>query len=183
MIALDLGAAHPDRVRSMVLLEPLPPTSWAAASDFADVLGIIGPTIEASVGRYQAGDIDGAYDELFVVQGLDWRAAADAAGPDVAEQGVRDAATFFEVEAPALAEWSFGPEQAAAIDGPVLSWNATPGDRITYAVRAFLHESFPQCENADLDGGDHFSVSMDPAAVAESVAAFVTKHAGATAAT
>ena len=62
MIALVLAASYPDRVRSLALLEPLPSSSWLAASDFADLLGILGPAFEAMVGRYQAGDIAGAYD-------------------------------------------------------------------------------------------------------------------------
>ena len=39
MIALVLAASYPDRVRSLALLEPLPPSSWLAVSDFADLLG------------------------------------------------------------------------------------------------------------------------------------------------
>ena len=81
MIALVLAASYPDRVRSLALLEPLPPSSWLAAGDFAEVLELLAPAFEAMVGRYQAGDIAGAYDALFEPTGLDWRAAAQAAGP------------------------------------------------------------------------------------------------------
>jgi pimeloyl-ACP methyl ester carboxylesterase len=38
MIALVLAASYPDRVGSLALLEPLPPFTWVAASDFADLL-------------------------------------------------------------------------------------------------------------------------------------------------
>lgn len=176
MTALVLGSAYPERVRSMALLEPLPPNSWMAASDFADLLEPFGSLIQALVGRYQAGDIEGAYDELFAPQGLDWREAAEAAGPGVADQGVRDAATFVETELPAMAEWSFGPDEASAIDCPVLSWHAASGDRMTHAVRAFLHELFPRCEDAR-EGADHFAPCTDPAAVAAPIAAFVSRHA------
>lgn len=176
MIVMEVAAAHRERVRSMALLEPLPPFTWVAASDFADILGTIGPLMEAMAGRYQAGDVIGAYDALFTPQGLDWRSAAGAAGPGAVRQGIEDATTWFEHEAPALAEWSFRPEQAAAIDCPVLSWGAQPGEPLPLATRAFLHELFPRCEDVDLEGGDHFSVATDPAAVAEPIAAFVSRH-------
>jgi pimeloyl-ACP methyl ester carboxylesterase len=183
MIALVLAASYPDRVRSLALLEPLPPFTWVAASDFAEALGSFGALMEAMVGRYQAGDSVGAYDALFMPQGLDWRAAAEAAGPGVVDQGIRDAASWFECEAPALAQWSFGPEHAARIDCPLLSWRAHSEEQVPRAARAFLHELFPQLEEVTLDGGDHFSVTTDPAAVAEPIAEFVSRHSVAAALT
>jgi pimeloyl-ACP methyl ester carboxylesterase len=183
MIALVLAASYPDRVWSLALLEPLPSFTWVAASDFAGALGSFGALMEAAVGRYQAGDSVGAYDVLFTPQGLDWRAAAVAAGPGVVDQGIRDAATWFECEAPAVAQWSFGPEDAARIDCPVLSWRAASENPINPATRAFLYELFPQREEAILEGGDHLSVTTDPAAVAEPIAEFVSRHSAAAALT
>ena len=184
MIALELAASYPDRVRCLALLEPLPPITWVAASDFAEALGSFGALMEAMVGRYQAGDSVGAYDVLFTPQGLDWRAAAEAAGPGVVDQGIRDAASWFECEAPALAQWSFGPEDAARIDCPLLSWRAPSEEQMPQgAARAFLHELFPQLEEVTLDGGDHFSVTTDPAAVAEPIVEFVSRQSAAAALT
>ena len=175
MIALVLAASYPDRVRSLALLEPLPSSSWLAASAFADLLGILGPAFEAMVGRHQAGDIPGAYDALFEPTGLDWRAAAEAAGPGVVDQGIEDAATFVEGEASALVEWNYGVEQAATIDSPVLSWGTASDNPVNPAARAFLYELFPHREEVILEGGDHFSVTTDPAAVAEPIADFVSR--------
>jgi predicted dienelactone hydrolase len=101
----------------------------------------------------------------------------------VVDQGIRDAASWFECEAPALAQWSFGPEQATTIDSPVLSWGAASDNPITPAVRAFLYELFPQREEVTLEDGDHFSVTTDPAAVAEPIAEFVSRHSAAAALT
>jgi len=180
MIALVLAASHPDRVRSLALLEPLPPSSWLAASDHADLLGILGPAFEAMAGRYQAGDVAGAYQSLFEPTGLDWRAAAEAAGPGVVDQGIQDASTFIEGEASALLEWNYGVEQAATVNSPVLSWG-TAASPINVATQAFIHELFPQREEVILEGGDHFSVTTDPAAVAEPIAEFVSRHSAAAA--
>jgi pimeloyl-ACP methyl ester carboxylesterase len=176
MIALVLAASHPDRVRSLALLEPLPSSSWLVASAFADLLGILGPAFEAMAGCYQAGDIAGALDALFEPTGLDWRAAAEAAGPGVVVQGIEDAETFVEGEASALVEWKYGVEQAATIDSPVLSWGSASDNPINPATRAFLQELFPQREEIILEGGDHFSVTTDPTAVAEPIADFVSRH-------
>ncbi|WP_109508825.1 alpha/beta fold hydrolase [Nocardioides speluncae] len=179
MIALVLAASHPDRVRSLTLIEPLPSSGWLAASKFADLLDFLGPAFEAMVGRYQAGDVAGAFDALFEPTGLDWRTAAKAVGPGVLEQGVEDAATFVEGEASALVGWNFGVEQAAAIDSRVLSWACSVENPITPATRAFLFELFPQREEVVLEGGDHFSVATDPAAVAEPIADFVSRQSAA----
>jgi pimeloyl-ACP methyl ester carboxylesterase len=182
MIALVLAASYPDRVLSLSLLEPLPSSSWLAASDFADLLAILGPAFEAMAGRHQAGDVAGAFDALFEPTGLDWRAAAKAAGPGVVEQGIKDAATFAEGEAAALVEWNYGVEQAASIESPVLSWGSGSENPVNPATRAFLHELFPQLEEVVLEGGDHFSVTTDPAAVAGPIAAFVSRHSAVAAA-
>ena len=179
MIALVLAASYPDRVRSMALLEPLPSSSWLADSGFADLLRILGPAFEAMVGRYRVGDIAGAYQSLFEPTGLDWRAAAEAAGPGVVDQGIKDAATFVEGEASALIEWTYGVEQAATIDCPVLSWRAASDNPIDPATRAFIHELFPWREEVTFEGGDHFSVTTDPTAVAEPIAEFVSRHSAA----
>lgn len=176
MIALVLAAAHPGRVRSLALLEPLPSSSWLVAGDFAGLLAVLGPAFEAMAGRYQAGDVAGAYDALFEPTGLDWRTAARAAGPGVIDQGMKDAATFVEGEASALVEWDYGAEQAAAIDCPVLSWSTAPDNPINLATLAFLRELFPQLEEVVLAEGDHFSVTTDPAAVAGPIAEFVSCH-------
>jgi pimeloyl-ACP methyl ester carboxylesterase len=180
MIALALASSYPDRVRSLALLEPLPSSTWLAASDFADLQGTLGPAFEAMAGRYQAGDIAGAYDALFEPTCLDWRAAAKAAGPGAIDQGIKDAATFVEGEASTLVEWRYGVEQAAAIDHPVLSWCTASDNPINPATRAFLYALFPQREEVVLEGGDHFSVTTNPAAVAQPIAEFVSRHSAAT---
>ncbi|WP_350273999.1 alpha/beta hydrolase [Kribbella sp. HUAS MG21] len=176
MIAMDVAAAHPERVRSLVLLEPLPAFGWLAASEHAGILEVFGPLMEAMAGRYQAGDVIGAYDALFTPQGVDWRTAANAAGPEVISQGIEDAPTWFEHEAQALPEWTFGPSQATAIHCPVLSWCAQPSAPLPVAIRAWLHGLFSQCEDTDLENGDHFSVATNPAAVADPIAAFVARQ-------
>jgi hypothetical protein len=79
-----------------------------------------------------------------------------------------------------LVEWNFGVEQAATIDSPVLSWGTASENPINPATRTFLYELFPQREEVIHEGGDHFSVTTDPSAVAEPIADFVSRHSAAT---
>jgi pimeloyl-ACP methyl ester carboxylesterase len=176
MIGLSLAAEHPERVRSLSLLEPLPPIGWMAANGLTDGLEMLGAALAEALGRYQAGEPEGAVNAIFSATIPDWREAVEAAWPGGVEQGNKDSATMFETEFPALGSWQVGPEQAAAIDCPVLSWQADPANPLASAGRAFLHELFSQCEDADLEDATHFAPLTEPGAVAEAVAAFVARH-------
>jgi pimeloyl-ACP methyl ester carboxylesterase len=114
MIAPVLAASYPDRVRSLALLEPLPSSRWLAASDFADLLGILGPAFEAMVGRYQAGDVAGVFDALFEPTGLDWRAAAKVAGLTSSTRGSRTRQRSSRAKHP---HWSSGTTGLRLPDG------------------------------------------------------------------
>ena len=58
-------------------------------------------------------------------------------------QAIKDADTLFGVELPALAEWAFGPEQAAAIHCPVLSVLGTDTLPLFVEVADFLRSVTP----------------------------------------
>lgn len=173
MIGLALAAGHPERVRSLSLLEPLAPTGWLATNDFGEVLEMFGAVAEASIGRYQAGDPEGATDVIFAETIPDWRDNVETASPGGLAKA--DWATFYETEFAELGEWQFGPEQAAVIDCPILSWKADQDNPIAVAGRAFLHDLFAQCEDADLVDATHFSPFVRPAEVAEQVATFLAR--------
>jgi hypothetical protein len=61
----------------------------------------------------------------------------------------------------------------------MLSGGAATENPINAATRAFIYELFPQREEVILAGGDHFSVTTDPAAVAKPIAEFVSRHSAA----
>lgn len=174
MIGLALAAANPARVRSLSLLEPLAPTGWLETSGSREVLGMFQAVAAASIGRYQGGDPEGATDVLFAEKIPDWRDNVETASPG----GLAKAnwATFYETEFAGLGEWQFGPEQAAVIHCPVLSWKADQENPIAAAGRAFLHDLIPQCEDADLARATHFSPLVRPAEVAEQVATFLARQ-------
>jgi pimeloyl-ACP methyl ester carboxylesterase len=174
MIGLALAAAHPERVRSLSLLEPLAPTGWLATHGFGDVLETFGAVAAASIGHYLAGDPEGATDVIFAETIPDWRADVEMASPGGLAKA--DWATFYETEFAGLGEWQFGPEQAAVIDCPVLSWKADQENPLATAGRAFLHDVLAQCEDTDLENATHFSPFVRPAEVAEQVATFLARH-------
>jgi pimeloyl-ACP methyl ester carboxylesterase len=165
-IALELAARHPTRVASLALLEPMFPTTPAGA---AFVRAMV-PLVE----RYRAGDAEGAvHGFLALVGGRDWRATLDQTIPGGIAQAVKDAATFFETELQAGREWTFGPEQAAAISCPVLSVLGGRSSPLFVEGRQLLHAWFPACQDADIVGATHLLQMQTPRPVAEAIAAFL----------
>ena len=117
----------------------------------------------------------GAVHGFFAVLGPDWRTAIDRALPGGIEQAEKDASTFFEIDLVEGAQWSFGPEQAAAISCPVLSVLGTASGPLFADGRAQLHEWFPQCQDADITVETHYLPMEAPRAVATAIAAFLRK--------
>ena len=163
VIALELAAIYPTRVASLALLEPVffgGPASLA----FTDMMG---PVIE----RYKRGDPAGAVDDFFdLIGGLRWREKIERSVPGGLAQAQKDAATFFEIDLPAGAEWSFGPERAKKVSCRVLSILGTKSGPLFAEGRQLLHDWFPSCEDADIIGASHLLQMEAPGAVAQAVA-------------
>ena len=165
-IALELAAKHPARVGSLALLEPGLLMTPAGAA-FVRALGPL-------IGRYQAGDAEGAvHGFLALVGDHNWREAIDQTVPGGIAQAVKDAATFFETELPAAPRWTFGAEQAAAITGPVLSVRGSNSGPLFAEGRQLLHAWFPACQDADVAGVTHLLQMEAPGPVAAAIAAFL----------
>jgi pimeloyl-ACP methyl ester carboxylesterase len=165
-IALELAAQHPTRVASLVLLEPAFFTTPAGAA-FARA---VAPLID----RYEAGDAEGAvHGFLALVGDRNWRATIEQTVPGGIAQAVKDAATFFETELPGAPNWTFGPEQAAAITCPVLSVLGSRSSPLFVEGRQLLHAWFPDCRDADIVGATHLLQMQAPGPVATAIAAFL----------
>lgn len=170
MVALALAAAHPERLRSMALLEPAIP-GVPSADLFIDVVRVL-------TEQYDGGDAAGAVDAFLALVGEDtWRQTIDGTVPGGVEQAEKDAATFFESEMPAFAGWQFGPDDARAYPGPVLSVLGTASSPLFVEGRARLHELFPQCVDADIPNATHLLQMQEPTAVADAIAQFLA-HGG-----
>jgi pimeloyl-ACP methyl ester carboxylesterase len=168
----QLALDHPEKVHSLTLLEP----TLLSLPRGAAFLDAAAPIFEA----YGSGDHAGAV-AMFVsaAGGLGWdecRALLEERIPGVVAQSIEDADTFFGVELPALAEWTFGPGQAAAIRRPVLSVLGADTQPLWVEIAEFLRSSLPHVEECTIDGAGHLLQIQRPEAVAQAVAHFLTRH-------
>ena len=172
-VALQLALDHPEVVHSLGLLELSLLTVPAAAEFFEKA----GPAFEA----YASGDHEAAVG-LFLSAASDLDPAAciallDERIPGAAAQAVKDADTFFGVELPGLTEWTFGPDQAAAVRQPVLSMWGTDTEPLWLEVADRLRSWLPQIEDCEIDGVGHLLHVQDPEPVARGIADFLGRHA------
>ena len=117
---------------------------------------------------------------MSVVSGLDWttcRAVLEARMPGSVTQAIKDADTFFGIELPALTQWGFSPEQAAAINQPVLSvlgaqtqplgWRSPRSSRCVAPSRRGA---------ASIDDVGHLLHIQRPEPVAQGIAEFLERN-------
>jgi pimeloyl-ACP methyl ester carboxylesterase len=171
-IGAQLALDHPEKVHTLTLLEPTL-VSLPLGGAF---LKAAGPVFEA----YGRGDHSGAF-AVFVAaaSGLDWeecRALLEERIPGVVAQSIKDADTFFGVELPALTEWAFGPEQAAAIHQPVLSVLGAETQPLWVEIAEFLRSSLPHVEECAIDGVGHLLHIQRPEPVARGIAEFLARN-------
>jgi pimeloyl-ACP methyl ester carboxylesterase len=167
-VALDV----PDAVATLVLLE-LSLLSVPAGEAFFQLAG---PAFEA----YANGDHEEAFATFMsVVAGTDWptcRAVLDDRLPGAVEQAVKDADTFFGVELPALTQWAFSAELAAAIQQPVLSVLGTDTQPLWLDVASFLRSSLPNVEECSIEGVGHLLHIERSEPVAQAIAQFLERN-------
>jgi pimeloyl-ACP methyl ester carboxylesterase len=171
-IGAQLALDHPEKVHTLTLLEPTM-VSLPLGSAFLEAAG---PVFEA----YGRGDHSGAV-AMFVAaaSGLDWqtcRALLEERIPGVVTQSIKDADTFFGVELPAITEWTFGPEQAAAIRTPVLSVIGAETQPLWVEIAEFLRSSLPHVEELTIDGVGHLLQIQRPEPVARGIAEFLERN-------
>ncbi|MFF3858631.1 alpha/beta fold hydrolase [Streptomyces sp. NPDC002209] len=171
-VAAQLAQDHCDRIATVSLLELSLLSVPAGAAFFEQVA----PAFRA----YAEGDAERAV-QLFmpVVGGMDrdrCLTLLDERVPGSVAQAVKDADTFFGVELPALAEWRFGPDQAAAIRRPVLSVLGSDTRPLWVEVAAFLRSNVPDLEECVVDGVGHLLHMERSPAVAGAMARFLERH-------
>lgn len=171
-IGIQLALDHPEKVHTLTVLEPTL-VSLPLGGEFLEAAR---PVFEA----YASGDHSGAF-AMFAsaASGLDresCRSLLEERIPGVVERSIRDADTFFGTELPALAEWTFGPEEAAAIQTPVLSVVGAETLPLWVEIAAFLRSSVPHIEECAIDGAGHFLQIQRPEPVARGMARFLKRH-------
>jgi pimeloyl-ACP methyl ester carboxylesterase len=171
-VAAQVALDHPGTVHSLTLLE----LSLLSVPSGGAFFQAAGPAFEA----YEAGEPEKAL-ALFmsVVSGEDWatcHALLDERLPGAVAQAVKDADTFFGIELPALAEWAFGPAQAAAIRCPVLSVLGAETQPLWVEVAEFLRASVPWVEERAIDGVGHLLHVQRSQPVACAMGEFLGRH-------
>ena len=172
IIATQLALDLPEVVTTLTLLE-LSLMSLPVAQAF---LQGAGPIFEA----YGSGDHEGAL-AMFMsaVTGMEWRACRsllDERIPGTWAQSIKNADTFFGVELPAMAAWTFSSEQAAAINRPVLSVLGTETNPLWVEVADFLRASLPYVEDCTIDGAGHLLQIQRPEPVARAIGNFLARN-------
>ena len=171
-VAAQLAVDHPDTVHTLLLLE----LSLLSVPSGERFLQQAGPAFEA----YGTGNHETAFAAFMaLVSGLDWptcRAVLEESVPGTVAQAVKDADTFFGVELPSLAEWSFGQERAGAITVPVLSLLGSETLPLWVEVAAYLSTALPDVEEHTIDGVGHLLHGQRPEPVAQAMASFLDRH-------
>lgn len=120
-IGLQLAIDHPGLVRTLCLCEP-PLVDALAAPDDRDLLrAMMGPAIGAAFAAFGRGDRPAAFDLfLGLVCGPGYRdVLTDVLGADLVADA-ENRGYLFTGEIPAIEGWTFAPEAAAQLRGPVL---------------------------------------------------------------
>jgi len=171
-VALQLALDRPNLVHTLALLE----LSLLSVPGAAAFLEKAAPAFEA----YASGRHETAVAAFMsAVSGLEWeacRAVLDDRVPGAVPQGIRDAETFFGIELPALGAWTFGAEQAAAIDQPVLSVLGADTEPLWVEVADRLRLWFSDVEECTIEGAGHLLHIQRPERVADAMAAFFGLH-------
>jgi pimeloyl-ACP methyl ester carboxylesterase len=171
-VAAQLALDHPRSVATLTLLE----LSLFSVPSGDAFLQQAGPVLEA----HGNGD-DARAVAMFVsaVSGLDWATGRDLLDerlPGSVTQAIEDADTFFDIELPALTRWAFGPQEAAAIQQPVLSILGADTQTLWVEVAAFLRSSLPQVQECSIDGVGHLLHIQRPEPVARGIADFLGRN-------
>src|SRR5215210_6565167 len=171
-VAAQLALDHPAYVHTLALLEP----SLISVPSLEAFFAQVEPAFEA----YASGDHAGALASFMsAVSGLEsTRAAAllEQRIPGAVAQAITDADTFFGVELPALTEWTFGAEEAARLNLPVLSVVGGETQPVWVETAEFLRASLPHVEESRIKRVGHLLHIQRSEPVAHAMAKFLARH-------
>ncbi|WP_151525432.1 alpha/beta fold hydrolase [Serinicoccus kebangsaanensis] len=168
-VALEVARVAPQRVATLTLIEP-PPRHVPAAEEF----------VAANRGlleSYRRHGPERALEEfLTLLAGPGWVDEYDALLPGCVAQMSRDAATFFDVDIPALLGWELSATGAGGVSGPVLSLGGSGSGPWFAQVREWVRELFPAAEERVVPGAGHDLALTHHAKVARSILDFLQAH-------
>jgi pimeloyl-ACP methyl ester carboxylesterase len=167
VIALQLAVQAPELVHTLVLEEP----ALVAVPSGEAFFGQIMPVVE----MYGAGDKEGAVRAF--LQAVGRPNYDENAAPGGVVQAIEDADTFFQIEMPALQEWSsFSGDEAKSIDARVLFVLGQDSLPLFHEGRDLVRSWLPQTEVANIPHTSHLLQMENPAAVGAALAEFFSRH-------
>ena len=165
LLALALARSRAVALRSIALLEPAgmgflePEQATAASAPLMELYRTRGPAMAAE-------------QFLGVVLGEDARSLLDRFLPGAFDEAVANADQFFQVELPATARWSFGPDDAGLIDQPILNVVGTETVPRFVESAAMVQSLFPHAVRVELSGAGHLLMAQEPTTMATRLAEF-----------
>lgn len=166
-VALRTAVDAPDRVHSLVLLEP-PPTITFRAPEFRAV-------VERMMRDSGERGPSAALAEFLDTFGWS-KDFLESSVPGSSHQVERDAATFFGTDLPALLDWRFDPEDAHRVRCPVLHVGGAESGPFFAEVREVVRRWFPEAGDVVIQDADHAMACTHPGAVGSAVASFLSRH-------
>ncbi len=175
VIAMALALNSPDRVHSLVLLEP-PMIMVPAAEQLFETIG------KATL-YHEAGDSAAGVDAFLTrLTGPNWQELMADQVPGAEEQAIADAASFFDIEVPGMAEFELDGQHAARLTMPALYVLGTESSSNAHADGFFeqgkelLMNKLPNAEAITLDGMNHSMQIGFPETLATIIAEFAARH-------
>src|SRR5713101_302694 len=165
-IALQLAADAPDRIQSLVLMEPA-----VLQVPRAEAVKELDAYAEE---RHRQGVWEAAED-LFLGDPRD-RASLARSVPGGIEQALRDMDTYFSVEMPAVDTWDFDAVDAKRIAGPVLYVLGGDTQPLYVEILDLIRQWLPQTERAVIPGATHLLHMQQPATVAGELRQFFDRN-------
>jgi pimeloyl-ACP methyl ester carboxylesterase len=170
VVLLQFVGDYPEMVHSMVLLEPALPEALNRSSEFNETMARVGEAAER-------GNLKEAAN-IFYEQAVcpEYREIMD---PNLPAGWLDQMALEMEAvakESDAMDRWDFGPEHAAKLMMPVLNVISSNPQPFMVDAHNMIKEWLPQAENVELPDSYHCILEGQPAAAADLLADFFTRH-------
>ncbi len=170
-ILLQFAVDYPERVHTLVLVEPALPSVLAESPEYQEILAQAAPFLEAGetatgLDTFFQGLLGSNYAEIF----------HNTFPPGWFDRWVEDSETVFHNDVPALEAWKFTQEDAARITAPVLNMvgaNTTPFYQATHET---LQQWIPHAESAVVPDTAHAVLGMNPKGAAGAMADFFARR-------
>jgi pimeloyl-ACP methyl ester carboxylesterase len=169
LVALQLAVDHPERARSVALLEP---AARGVASSAA-----VREALRPIVAAYRSGDKQTALDGFLQhVCGEGYETPLAEAVPGAFGEALAETDLFFQAEMSAVQQWSFGPADAARVNVPVLNVVGAQSEPRFVEGSSLVQSWFPNAERLVVPGAGHLLMVQQPSAVARGLIDFFSKH-------